>query len=133
MFTVSVEKIGKRLLNYMTNLYRWILSCLNKVQRIADHVYPKQFQDLLSTMILSYNIERIENLKLKAYQHNQRKKEVVHANANNLLVEYQMAVNPFGELLNYVDGKAYFVDGVIADYYCYFEEMSIELLFTFEY
>jgi hypothetical protein len=44
-----------------------------------------------------------------------------------------MVINPFGELLNYVDGKAYHVDGILADYYCYFEEMPIELLFTFEY
>ena len=70
---------------------------------------------------------------MKLYQHQQRKKEVDHAKRNDLIVPYQMVINPFGELLNYVDGKAYHVDGIVADYYCYFEEMPIELLFTFEY
>jgi hypothetical protein len=43
-----------------------------------------------------------------------------------------MVVNPFGELIIFVDGVAQPVDGIASDYYCYFEEMPIELLFTFE-
>ena len=44
-----------------------------------------------------------------------------------------MYVNPFGELLNEVEGKLYHVDGIVSEYCTYFEEMPIELLFTFEY
>lgn len=44
-----------------------------------------------------------------------------------------MAINPFGELIHFIDGAAHPVDGIVAYYYCYFEEMPIELLFTFEY
>jgi len=44
-----------------------------------------------------------------------------------------MQVNEFGELINCLDGVPYYVDGMVTEYCSYFEEMPIELIFTFEY
>lgn len=128
-----VEKIELRLSNYMTNLYQWMLSCLSPTLRTAVVALIKPLQDLLSISILSYNMQRVENLRRKLHQHQERIKEVDHAKRSNLIIPYQMVVNPFGELLNEVGVKSYHVDGIVSEYCTYFEEMPIELLFTFEY
>lgn len=44
-----------------------------------------------------------------------------------------MIVNPFGELIDFVDGVAHPVDGIVKDSRIYFEELPMEFLFTFEY